>query len=330
MSGVVNRKVLDSEDGMRLDRWFKIHFPEVGFGYLQKLLRKGQIRVEGSRAKTNTRLEQGQTIRIPPIRITDNHDAKSSEKPSERKISKADIEFVQSLVIHKDEDIIAINKPSGLAVQGGTKTERHLDGLLDTLKFEADERPRLVHRLDKDTSGILLLARHRKAATALGKSLSSHKAKKIYWALVRGVPRYDAGEINQPLVKKGGLGDERIKIADRGDPAAMKALTHYKLIDTAGQKIAWLAMMPITGRTHQLRVHAVALGHPIIGDGKYGGADAHPGGDIPKKLHLHARSLEIPHPSGGVLKLEAQLPDHMQLSWNLLNFSENEVLIEFE
>lgn len=330
MSEVKNRKVQDSEDGMRLDRWYKTHFPEVGFGYLQKLLRKGQIRVDGSRAKTNTRLEAGQTIRIPPLNNPNNNEAREHSEPRQRKITKADIEYVQSLVIYKDDDIIAINKPSGLAVQGGTKTERHLDGLLDALKFEADERPRLVHRLDKDTSGLLLLARSRKSATSLGKALSGHKAQKIYWALVRGVPRYESGEINQPLVKKGRAGDERIRIAERDDPAAMKALTYYKLIDTAGQKMAWLAMMPVTGRTHQLRVHAVALGHPIIGDGKYGGSDAHPGGDIPKKLHLHAKSLKIPHPSGRTLELEAPLPDHMQHSWNLLNFSENETVVEFE
>ncbi len=327
MSGVENRKVQENEDGMRLDRWYKIHFPEVSFGYLQKLLRKGQIRVDGSRVKSNTRLEAGQTVRIPPVKASSNNETR---EPGQKRISKADIEYVQNLVIHKDNDIIAINKPSGLAVQGGTKTERHLDGLLDALKFEADERPRLVHRLDKDTSGLLLLARNRKSATALGKVLSGHKAQKIYWALVRGVPRYEAGEINQPLIKKGSAGDERIRIAERDDPAAMKALTHYKLIDTAGQKMAWLAMMPVTGRTHQLRVHAVALGHPIIGDGKYGGAEAHPGGDIPKKLHLHAHSLKLPHPSGGILELTATLPDHMHHSWNLLNFSENETVIEFE
>ncbi|MGH1352895.1 MAG: RluA family pseudouridine synthase [Methyloligellaceae bacterium] len=326
MTGVQTKEVKDEDDGMRLDRWFKTYFPDIGFGHLQKILRKGQVRVDGSRAKASTRLESGQTIRIPPV-------MQSPVEPVERApdwISHKDTEFVQSLVIHKDEDVIAINKPAGLAVQGGTKTDKHLDGLLEGLKFERDDRPKLVHRLDKDTSGVLLLARHRKAATALGKALSDHKARKIYWALVNGVPRYDAGEINRPLIKRGGMGDERIRVAERDDPDAMKAITEYELVETAGQKFAWLAMMPITGRTHQLRVHSVALGHPIVGDGKYGGSDAHPGGEIPKQLHLHARSIEIPHPRKGVLKLQAKMPGHMEKTWKLLNFPEEAGEIVFE
>ncbi len=326
MTGVQTQEVKDDDDGMRLDRWFKTYFPDVGFGHLQKLLRKGQVRVDGSRAKASTRLEGGQTIRIPPIK-------QSSVEQIERApdwISRKDIEFVQSLVIHKDDDVIAINKPAGLAVQGGTKTDRHLDKLLDGLKFELEDRPKLVHRLDKDTSGILLLARNRKAATAIGKALSDHKARKIYWALVNGVPRYEGGEINQPLIKRGGMGEERIRVTERDDPDGLKAITEYELVETAGQKFSWLAMMPVTGRTHQLRVHAVALGHSIVGDGKYGGADAHPGGEIPKQLHLHARSIEIPHPQKGVLKLQADLPPHMEKTWKLLNFEEYAGEIVFE
>ncbi len=319
MTGVKTQSVQDDEDGMRLDRWFKVHFPDLSFGHLQKLLRKGQVRVNGTRAKTNTRLESGQIIRIPPIHNNLDPPNKKDLKV-QKKLSKLDIEFIQSLVIHKDDDLIALNKPSGLAVQGGTKTEQHIDGMLDGLKFGYEESPRLVHRLDKDTSGVLLIARKRTSANFLSKALSGRKVKKIYWALVNGVPRYEEGEINVPLIKTGGRGNERVRIAERDSADKMSALTYYKVIDIAAQKLAWLALMPITGRTHQLRAHSLALGHPIVGDGKYAGQDAHPGGEIPQKLHLHAKSIEIPHPQKGVLKLNAELSDHMKQSWNLLNF----------
>ena len=326
MTEVQNLSVAESEDGMRLDRWFKQHFPQLGFSYLQKLLRKGQIRVDGSRVKTSSRLESGQVVRVPPIQSEEPHKSNSKIK----KIPDEDKEFIQSLVIHKDDDLIVLNKPSGLSVQGGTKTEKHIDGLLDALKFDAEERPRLVHRLDKDTSGVLIIARNRKAATLLGKSFSDRKTKKIYWALVNGVPRYPEGEINQPLVKKGRIGEERIRPAERDDPAGMKAVTHYKVVDIAAQKYAWLAMMPVTGRTHQLRVHAQILGHPIVGDYKYGHTDENAGGELIDKLHLHASYIEIPHPRKGLFKITAKLPQHMDNSWDLLHFTKDVSEIDFD
>lgn len=318
MTGVKNLQVTENEDGMRLDRWFKVKFPELAYGRLQKLLRTGQVRVDGARSKANTQIFTGQTIRVPPLMqaVVSSEEGKIKPKP----LSKADKTFVHSLVIHKDDDILVIKKPAGLAVQGGSKTTRHLDGLLDGLSFDLEERPRLVHRLDKDTSGVMLLARHRKAASALGHSFKNHTTRKVYWALVVGVPRYEAGEINVPLIKKGHSGQERVRLAERSDTEAMTARTYYQIVDAAGQKMAWLAMMPVTGRTHQLRVHAVALGHPIVGDGKYGGVNAHPGGEIPAQLHLHAHSISFVHPQGQQFHISAELPDHMLRTWRLLNF----------
>ncbi len=314
MSSVTLCDVKKDEEGMRLDRWFRLHYPDLTHGRLQKLLRSGQIRIDGARVKANTRLAIGQKIRIPPL------PQERKTKPPKKDLAPEDIAFAQGLVIHRDAFVIALNKPPGLAVQGGTRMDRHLDGLLDGLKFDFDERPRLVHRLDKDTSGVLLLARTRDAASKLGQALKHRSAEKIYWALVMGVPRHAAGTINLPLIKKGGQGDERVRIADLQESAAQKAETDYAIVDIAGQKFAWLVMRPVTGRTHQLRVHANAIGHPIVGDGKYGGADAHPGGEIPQVLHLHATTISIPHPNGGKLKVSAPLPQHMLKTWELLNF----------
>jgi 23S rRNA pseudouridine955/2504/2580 synthase len=316
MSGVEKKRVAPGEDGMRLDRWFAAHYPGVPHARLQKLLRTGQVRVDGSRAKANTRIEHGQEIRVPPL----PQPAAETPRPSEKPLTERDIAFVRSLVIHKDDDIIALNKPPDLAVQGGSGTTEHLDRLLDGLTFEKTERPRLVHRLDKDTSGVLLLARSRDAAAKLGRALKNRSARKLYWALVIGVPRPVQGEINLPLIKGGGHGEERVHPAAPDDPEARKAITRYAILERAGRRISWLAMMPITGRTHQLRAHAAAIGHPIVGDGKYGGAEAHPGGEIPRMLHLHARRLTIPHPRGGAFDIAAPLPEHMRKTWKLFGF----------
>ncbi|MGI9386782.1 MAG: RluA family pseudouridine synthase [Methyloligellaceae bacterium] len=302
-----------TEDGMRLDRWFRAHFPSVPHGHLQKLLRTGQVRVEGGRAKANTRLLSGQQVRVPPIKA-------AAQKRSRPDLSAEDIAFVRSLVILEDSHVFAINKPAGLAVQGGTKTGRHLDGLLDGLQMNGAERPRLVHRLDKDTSGVLLLARTRTAAQALGQALKEHSAKKLYWALVVGVPDRAVGIINLPLQKSVGRDGERVRVSEPDSPAAQSAQSHYCVIEKAGQRLAWLAMTPVTGRTHQLRVHAAAMGHPVVGDGKYGGTDAFPGGEIQGKLHLHTRTIVVPSPAGGTLYVDAPLPDHMRSSWEMLGF----------
>lgn len=317
MSGVETREVSANEADMRLDRWFKLHYPQLPFGRLQKILRKGEVRVDGKRAKTNQRLEAGQSVRIPPLGQLQEApaDAPKTDRRSDRQ-KKQDEEFVRRLVIYKDRDVLAINKPSGLAVQGGTKTERHLDGLLDHLQLDGPERPRLVHRLDRDTSGVMLLARHRQAATELGRAFKGKDTRKVYWALTAGVPDPAEGTIDLPLSKGGGKGAERVF----ADPEEGKqALTVFKVLENAGRKVALVALWPRTGRTHQLRAHLAAIGTPIVGDGKYGGKDAFLGTEnIARKLHLHAREIDVP---GGGPRLRAPFPDHMNKAFDLFEFN---------
>lgn len=315
MSAVETRQVAADDDGMRLDRWFRQYYPTLGHGQLQKMLRKGQVRVDGSRAKANARVIEGQTIRVPPMPEAVEKAAKENQE-----MHQADIDFIQGLVIYKDDDLIALNKPPGLAVQGGTKTTRHIDGMLEGLREDGGDRPRLVHRLDRDTSGVLILARSRTSAAYLGKVLKDREAEKVYWALASGVPKMQQGKIDLPLIKSGGPNEERMRPAEKSEKDAKWAITYYKVMDQAGQKLCWLAMLPITGRTHQLRVHAQAIGHPIIGDGKYGGEEAFLEGEISNKLHLHARSMTIPRKRGGPLTIEAPLPDHMARTWALFGF----------
>jgi 23S rRNA pseudouridine955/2504/2580 synthase len=308
--------IKDDEADLRLDRWFRRHFPDLQHGRLEKLLRTGQIRVDGKRAKANVRLVPGQSIRIPPG--IEKGPVEGSARPPVR---ESDARFVQSLVIHRDADVIAINKPPGLAVQGGTGTPRHLDGMLDALRFEAEERPRLVHRLDRDTSGVMLLARSARAAAQLSESFRGKSARKIYWALVAGVPQLAQGRIDLALAKEGGPAGERVAADDEGK----RAITLYSIMDRIGDKAAWLALLPLTGRTHQLRVHcAEALGTPIVGDRKYGGDRAYlPGQEIGRQMHLHARTLVLPHPAGGTLAVTAPLPDHMRATWDFCGFDPN-------
>lgn len=320
MSGVENREVAPAEDGMRLDRWFKSHFPSLAHGRLQKLLRTGQVRVDGGRARANARLAAGQTVRIPPL---DTAAAAAPERPRQG-VSHKDATFVRGLVIHRDDEILVLDKPAGLAVQGGSKTERHLDGMLDALVFDSDERPRLIHRLDRDTSGVIALARTRAAASRLGRMFKTHDVRKIYWALVNGVPRPGRGTIDLPLVKAGKEGDQRVRPAGEDEDGGQSAITHYATVASAGTRVAWLALMPMTGRTHQLRAHMAAIGHPIVGDGKYGQREDHPGAEISRKLHLHARSLTIPREDGGILTVEAPLPEHMARTWAFLGFEPEE------
>jgi 23S rRNA pseudouridine955/2504/2580 synthase len=320
MSDVELVEVVSAETGMRLDRWFRAHYPSVPHGALQKWLRTGQVRVDGGRAKANARLEAGQRIRVPPMR-TGSPKTRTTGSSTVQSLSDEDMQFIQDLVIYKDSHVLAINKPPGLAVQGGTKTSRHVDGLLDGLRFDASERPRLVHRLDKDTSGVLLLARDRTSASALGDELKTREARKTYWALLNGVPSPQRGEIDLPLVKKGGAQSERVHVAEENEDGARHAVTRYAVLEPAGSKLCWAALWPLTGRTHQLRAHMAAIGHPVVGDGKYGGREAHPGGEIDSSLHLHARKIEFANPSGnGRLKIMAELPDHMRKTWGLFGF----------
>jgi 23S rRNA pseudouridine955/2504/2580 synthase len=317
MSGVQTISVAADDGEIRLDRWFRRHFPSLAHGRLEKLLRTGQIRVDGRRARAGDRLTPGQRVRVPPLGPTNLPPSREAAAPRPR-----DLEMIRRAVLHIDDDLIVIDKPPGLAVQGGTNTERHLDGLLDGLRFGATERPRLVHRLDRDTSGVLVLARSAAVAAKLAAAFRGKAVRKIYWAAVVGVPKPRRGRIDQPLAKLGGAGAERVA-AD--DDEGKRAVTYYRTVAHAGDRFAWLALQPVTGRTHQLRAHCVAIGTPILGDGKYGGAAAHPSGvPQPRKLHLHARALALPHPSGGTLTVTAPLPAHMKETWGFFGFAESD------
>ncbi len=314
---------------MRLDRWFKTHFPDLAFGHLQKLLRSGQVRVDGGRVKTSTRLEPGQAVRVPPLAGTDlspaeggmaQGDASMAPAKSPAKLAN-DGDALTAMILHEDDQVFVFNKPAGLAVQGGSGLSRHVDGMLEAFRDRKGQKPRLVHRLDRDTSGVLVVARTRLAAQKLAESFRSRATRKIYWALVKGVPRPHQGRISTWLAKEGTPDGDRMRVARHGSDEASHAVSLYSVVEQAGQQLAWLSMRPVTGRTHQLRAHAAHIGHPIVGDPKYFNDEEWqlPGG-IQNKLHLHARRIVIPHPSGGTLDVTAPLPPHMQQSWNLLGF----------
>ncbi|MGY8986549.1 MAG: RluA family pseudouridine synthase [Sphingomonadales bacterium] len=314
MSGVQIKTVSAEDVGIRLDKWFLKYFPTLSHGKLSKLLRKGEVRLGGKRAKAGERIAIGDEIRIPPL---GDLPTEKNKKPKVVEISDADREMLQAMVIYKNHDVIALNKVPGLAVQGGTNTHRHIDGMLDALKFEASGRPKLVHRLDKDTSGVLLLARNRQSAKSLTGAFKERQTEKIYWALVMGVPQLKKGKIDQPMEKISlGMGNERMVASEGGK----KAVTFYSVVETASKKASWVALKPITGRTHQLRLHMVLLGHPIVGDGKYGAQHAMLTGQISRKLHLHARSISIPDEAGVMMNITADLPQHMLESWDTLGF----------
>jgi 23S rRNA pseudouridine955/2504/2580 synthase len=330
-------RVTEDEEGMRLDRWFKRRVPSLSLSHLNKIVRTGQVRVDGARVKTAFRLSQGQNVRVPPL----NLDAAPPERAFEP--SDSDARAIRDMILFEDRDLMVLNKPFGLAVQGGSGTKVHIDGMLASLPNERGDRPVLVHRLDRDTSGVLLVARTRKMAADLGEIFRSRQARKTYWALVEGVPRPEQGRISLYLAKGEGMGDargpkaggdptirEKMRVARHGEEDAQHSVTYYATVDRLVSRLAWLSMKPITGRTHQLRAHAEAIGHPIIGDPKYGlkpkndprRADplrAVPDG-IEKKLHLVARRLVLPHPRGGVLDVTAPLPAHMRASFDLLGF----------
>ena len=317
-------QVENDEGGLRLDRWFRRRYPALGHGALEKLLRTGQVRVDGKRAKAGERVEAGQSIRIPPQLQSLPQKPERAEKTN---LSAADRKFMQALVIHEDSKVIVLNKPSRLATQGGSGITRHVDGMLEALQGEKRQRPRLVHRLDRDTSGVLVVARTQPAAAALSESLRRRDAQKIYWALTKGVPKPPRGTITLALAKETGFGksgrDERMAIADERHEDAKSAVTQYAVIDTAAGEYAWVALKPVTGRTHQIRAHMAHIGTPIVGDFKYGGERAKGRGELENRLHLHARSIDIAHPDGGRLKIAAPLPPHMQKAWKLLGFDVN-------
>jgi 23S rRNA pseudouridine955/2504/2580 synthase len=310
-------QIAADEDGIRLDRWFKRRYPALTHGRLEKLLRTGQVRLDGKRAKSADRVAAGQTVRIPPQVANDTVEEKPRPQPQPR---AEDSQLLQDLILYMDKSVIVLNKPAGLATQGGSGLTRHIDGMLDQLAFEKNQRPRLVHRLDRDTSGVLVIARTVPAAAALARSLAQRDASKIYWALTRGVPQQKRGTIKAALAKEGARGAERMEIVERESDDAKHAITDYAVVDRAGEEFAWVAAKPVTGRTHQIRVHLASLGTPIVGDFKYGAQDARGKGGIADRLHLHARSIDIARPDGGRLHVTAPLPAHMLKSWELLGF----------
>jgi 23S rRNA pseudouridine955/2504/2580 synthase len=307
------------EAGLRLDRWFKLHFPEVGHGYLQKLLRSGQVRVDSKRVQANLRLEAGQQVRVPQVARSP---AKTSSSASLQS-GEADRAFIEQAILFEDEHVLVLNKPFGLAVQGGSGTRRHIDGILAGMVDRFGDRPRLVHRLDRDTTGVLLVAKNRNAASKLGRIFQTRSAAKTYWALVKGVPRPPQGKVEAALVKAAGPDGDRVRKAEPGEQdVAMHATTHYSVIDRVAQKAAWMSLKPVTGRQHQLRAHMAMIGHPIAGDNKYEGDRVLVDSGIEPKLHLHARRLVIPHPVGATrIDVTAPLPEHMRRSWELLGLN---------
>ncbi len=334
MSGV-QTLTLDAEaDGQRLDRWMRKQFPHIPQGRIEKMCRKGEIRVDGGRVKASTRLEQGQALRLPPLPDGPAPDEGRTPKP----VSEADARMIRDAVIYRDDHIIALNKPAGLPVQGGSNQTRHVDGLAEALRFGMDDKPRLVHRLDKDTSGVLVLARTGRMAAALTRAFQARNTRKIYWAVVAGAPKPPVGTIRYGLVKEAGhgphgAGEKMVCVhPNRIDstPGAKRATTDYLVLSAAAQRAAWVALAPITGRTHQLRAHMAEIGHPIVGDGKYGtnaqenlgdGWGAQLGGDVSRKMHLHARHLSLTHPvTGGRLSLTAPLPPHMEKTWDMFGW----------
>ena len=315
-TGVQTVTIAADEAGMRVDRFFEARFPGLSFSHIQRIIRKGEVRLNGKRVQPKDRLEAGQAIRIPPLKI-------GGPKP-ETRLSADDEktrDFLKSITLHEDADVLVLNKPFGLAVQGGSGTTRHLDGMLEVLRAPGvdGQRPRLVHRLDKDTAGCLLVAKTRFAAAALAKTFRSRSARKIYWALTAGVPKPRQGRISTFLAKEEREEESFMRIAKHGDEGASHAVTFYAVVETAGSSLAWVSLKPVTGRTHQLRAHMAHVGNPIVGDPKYFQIENWelPGG-MQNRLHLLARRIAVPHPRGGVIDVTAPLPPHMQQSWNLL------------
>jgi 23S rRNA pseudouridine955/2504/2580 synthase len=318
-ASVQTRNVSEAEDGMRLDRWFKTHYATLPHSRLEKLLRTGQVRVDGGRAKASTRLAAGQSVRVPPLPDV------SARPAPKHALSKGDRDFLAAITLYEDDDLLILNKPSGIAVQGGTKTTHHIDRLLEGLGDGPETRPRLVHRLDRDTSGVLVIAKRRNVAAKLGRAFQTRSVRKIYWALVHGVPKPPQGKIEAALVKAAGPEGDRVRKARAGEQTrAQSAVTYYAVVDRAGQEVAFVSLKPVTGRQHQLRAHMAILGHPILGDEKYPSRAALPEG-LDKRLHLHARRISFPHPNGeGVVDVTAPLPPHMEKAFAAFGFDARE------
>ncbi|MGB3864919.1 MAG: RluA family pseudouridine synthase [Xanthobacteraceae bacterium] len=301
------------EADMRVDRFLEARFPGLSFSHIQRIVRKGELRINGKRADSKDRLEQGQSVRIPPLRLDAPKVAQVSD--AQRKT----LEALKAMTLFEDADVMVLNKPAGLAVQGGSGMTRHVDQMLEAMRDARGQKPRLVHRLDRETAGCLLIAKTRFAASALTGAFRHRSARKIYWALVAGVPKPKQGRISTYLAKEENEEDSFMRIAAHGDEGASHAVTYYAVVEASAQKLAWVSLKPVTGRTHQLRAHMAHIGHPILGDPKYFNKENWqlPGG-IQNRLHLLARRIVIPHPRGGVIDATAPLPPHMLQSWNLL------------
>ena len=306
--------VTDDENDMRVDRFLEARFPGLSFSHIQRIVRKGELRVNGKRADSKDRLQAGQAVRIPPLKLDAPKRAAHVSEADEKTRAQ-----LAQMTIYEDDDVLVLNKPAGLAVQGGSGTTRHVDGMLEVLRDAKGQRPRLVHRLDKETSGCLLVAKTRFAASALAKSFRARNARKIYWGMVAGVPKPKQGRISTYLAKEEREDDSIMRVAQHGDEGASHAVTYYAIVESSAQKVAWVSLKPVTGRTHQLRAHMAHIGHAIIGDPKYFQIENWelPGG-IQNRLHLLARRIVIPHPRGGFIDATAPLPAHMQQTWNLL------------
>jgi 23S rRNA pseudouridine955/2504/2580 synthase len=314
-TGVQTVTIKPDESGMRLDRFFEARFPGLSFSHIQRIIRKGEVRVNGKRADPKDRLEAGQAVRIPPLKV--NAPKSSRLTPEDDKT----LAFLKSITLHEDDDVLVLNKPMGLSVQGGSGTTRHVDGMLEVMRQPGvdGQRPRLVHRLDKDTAGCLLVAKTRFAATALARTFRTRSARKIYWALVAGVPKPRQGRVSTFLAKEEREEESFMRVAEHGDEGASHAITYYAVVDTSAHTLSWVSLKPVTGRTHQLRAHMAHVGNPIVGDPKYFRIENWelPGG-MQNRMHLMARRIAVPHPRGGTIDVTAPLPPHMQQSWNLL------------
>ncbi len=307
--------VTADENNMRVDRFLEHRFPGLSFSHIQRIVRKGELRVNGKRADSKDRLEEGQSVRIPPLQL----DAPKAAPGSLSEAATKTRDALREMILFEDADIMVLNKPAGLAVQGGSGLSKHVDQMLETMRDSKGQRPRLVHRLDRETSGCLLIAKTRFAASALTGSFRHRSARKIYWALVAGVPKPKQGRISTYLAKDESEEDSIMRVAEHGDEGAAHAVTYYAVVEASAQKLAWVSLKPVTGRTHQLRAHMAHIDHAIIGDPKYFNKENWelPGG-LQKRLHLLARRIVIPHPRGGFIDVTAPLPPHMLQSWNLL------------
>ncbi len=306
--------VTADENNMRVDRFLEARFPGLSFSHIQRVVRKGELRVDGKRVDSKDRLEEGQSVRIPPLKL----DAPRTHGALSEAAQKT-LAALKEMTLYEDDDVLVLNKPAGLAVQGGSGTTRHIDQMLEVMRDAKGQKPRLVHRIDKETSGCLLVAKTRFAATHLTGAFRSRSARKVYWALVAGLPKPKQGRISTFLAKEESEDDTIMRIAAHGDEGASHAVTYYAVVETAGSKLTWVSLKPVTGRTHQLRAHMAHIGHAIVGDPKYFNIENWqlPGG-LQNRLHLLARRIVIPHPRGGVIDATAPLPPHMQQSWNLL------------